>query len=199
MFRDLITLPLRVAASSTRVGMHVAVDTLAVGVTIAYRLVELTVPRPKQVATSGSVWSVEVVSIPVQSPPAEPAADEQAAPVESFADAGAQNGAEESVADADAQDAAEESFADADAQDAAEESVADADARDAAASSVQVEEPWKGYGGMNAHDVIHRLTVASTEEAAAAELYERSHGTRKTVLAAAERRLRQPAGAGSPS
>ncbi|HEX5899082.1 MAG TPA: hypothetical protein VFY32_06750 [Solirubrobacteraceae bacterium] len=184
MFRDLITLPLRVAASSTRVGMHVAVDALAVGVTIAYRLVELTVPRPKQVATSGSVWSVEVVSIPVQSPPAEPAADEQAAPVESFADAAAQNGAEESVADADAQDGAEESVA---------------DAQDAAASSVHVEEPWKGYGGMNAHDVIHRLTVASTEEAAAAELYERSHGTRKTVLAAAERRLRQPAGAGSPS
>lgn len=175
MFRDLITLPLRVAASTIRVGMHVAVDALAVGVTIADGLVELTVPRPKQVATSGSVWSVEVVSIPAQSPPAEP-------------DAGAQDAAEESFADADAQDAAEESFADA-----------DAGAQDGAASSVHVEEPWKGYGGMNAHDVIHRLTVVGTEEAAAVELYERSHGTRKTVLAAAERRLRQPAGAGSPS
>jgi hypothetical protein len=142
-------------------------------VTIADRLIELTVPRPKQVATPGSVWSVEVVSIPAQTPPAEPADDEQAAPVESFADAGAQDGAGGSFADAGAQDGA--------------------------ASSAHVEEPWTGYGGMNAHDVIHRLAVASTEEAAVVELYERSHGTRKTVLAAAERRLRQPAGAGSPS
>ena len=52
---------------------------------------------------------------------------------------------------------------------------------------------------MNAHDVIHRLAVAGTEEAAVVERYERSHGTRATVLAAAERRLRRPAGAGSPS
>jgi hypothetical protein len=163
MLRNLITLPLRVAAFTTRVGVLVAVDALATGMTVADRLIELAVPRPKQVATPRSVWSVEVVSIPSQTPPAEPAepaADEQAAPVESSADTGTQDGA---------------------------------------ASSVEVDEPWEGYGGMNAHDVIHRLAASTTEEAVMVERYERSHGERKTVLAAAERRLRQPAGAGSPS
>jgi hypothetical protein len=52
---------------------------------------------------------------------------------------------------------------------------------------------------MNAHEVIHRLSGASPEEAAVVELYERQHGTRKTVLAAAERRLRRPVLAGSAS
>jgi hypothetical protein len=55
MLRDLIALALRVAAFTTRVGMHVAVDALAAGVNIADRLIELTVPRPKHVATPGSV------------------------------------------------------------------------------------------------------------------------------------------------
>jgi hypothetical protein len=133
MFLDLITLPLRVAALTTRVGVHVAVDALA---TVADRL---AVPRPEPLATRRSVWGVEFVSVPAQTPPAEP-------------DAGAQDGA---------------------------------------ATSVHVDEPWDGYGGMNAHDVIHRLTAASAEEAVAVELYERSHGKRKTVLAAADRRLRR--------
>jgi hypothetical protein len=180
MLRDLITLPLRVAAFTTRVNVHIAVEALAAGVIVADRLIELAVPREEQLATRRSAWSVGVASAPAQTPPAEPsaepaepAADEQAAPVESSADA--------------------------DAQDGAWESFADAGAQDGAASSVPVDEPWEGYEGTNAHDVIHRLAAASAEEAAVVESYERSHGKRKTVLAAAERRQRQPAGAGSPS
>jgi hypothetical protein len=61
------------------------------------------------------------------------------------------------------------------------------------------DEPWDGYARMNAHAVIHRLSGTSAEGAAAVERYERCHGNRKTVLAAAERRLSRPAAAGSPS
>jgi hypothetical protein len=52
---------------------------------------------------------------------------------------------------------------------------------------------------MNARTVVHRLTEVTDEEVAAAESYERTHAERKTVLPPAERRLHQPATAGSAS
>jgi hypothetical protein len=139
MVRDLITQPLRVAALTTRVGVHVAIGAL----TVTERLVELAARGPVPYATRRSFWSVEVRIVPAQDPPAEPPAER------------------------------------------------------AADERVVPSEPWKGYAHMNAHDVIHRLSGASAEEASVVECYERNHGRRKTVLTAAERHLSPPARAAS--
>jgi hypothetical protein len=64
-------------------------------------------------------------------------------------------------------------------------------AEDGAGAAVQVDEPWQGYDDMNANAVIKRLPEANAAELALAELYERAHKRRKTVLAAAERRRQQ--------
>lgn len=62
-------------------------------------------------------------------------------------------------------------------------------AEDGAGATVEVDEPWPGYTDMNANAVIARLREASAAELALVELYEPAHKGRKTVLAAAERRL----------
>jgi hypothetical protein len=176
MVRELITLPLRVAASTTRFGVHVAFDALAAGFIVTERLISLALPEPEPpAATPSSSWSVEVLAVPAETPPAQAAAAEPAAePASAEPDAGAES-------------------------DVLVESFADAGAEDGAGATVEIDEPWEGYAHMNAHDVIQHLTGASAEEAAVVELYEHEHGKRKTVLAAAERRLHQPVLAGSPS
>jgi len=186
MVRELITLPLRVAAFTTRLGARVAFDALAAGVTVTGRLIELALPESERAAaTPSSSWSVQVLAVPAEAEPAE-AAPAEPAPAEPAA-------AEPESPDTPAPEpvAAEPAVL--------VESFADAGAEDGAGATVEVHEPWEGYADMNAHEVIHRLSGASPEEAAVVELYERQHGTRKTVLAAAERRLRRPVLAGSAS
>ena len=68
---------------------------------------------------------------------------------------------------------------------------ADPGAEDGAGAAVEVDEPWPGYADMNANTVIARLREASAAELALVELYEPAHKGRKTVLTAAERRLRE--------
>jgi hypothetical protein len=193
MVRELITLPLRVAASTIRFGAQVTLDALAVGLTVTERLLERALPEPEPpAATRRSSWSVQLLAVPAAAAPAE-------SPAEAAPAAAAESPAEAAPA------AAAESPAEAAPEPVAAEpavlvgSFADAGAEDGAGASVEVDEPWEGYAQMNAHEVIHRLTGASADEAAVVELYERSHGKRKTVLAAAERRLRRPVLAGTPS
>jgi hypothetical protein len=176
MVRELITLPLRVAASTTRFGVHVAFDVLAAGFIVTERLISLALPEPESpAATPSSSWSVEVLAVPAETPPPQAAAAKPAAgPASAEPDAGAE-------------------------ADVLVESFADAGAEDGAGANVEIDEPWDGYAHMTAHEVIHHLTDASAEEAAVVELYEHKHGKRKSVLAAAERRLRQRVAAGSPS
>lgn len=69
------------------------------------------------------------------------------------------------------------------------EEVADPGAEDGAGAQVRVAEPWDGYGGLRAADVIGRLGQASAEELAAIELYELYARKRRTVIAAAQREL----------
>ncbi|HKP91719.1 MAG TPA: hypothetical protein VJT75_17260, partial [Thermoleophilaceae bacterium] len=66
---------------------------------------------------------------------------------------------------------------------------ADPGAEDGAGAEVSVAEPWSGYGSMKAPEVIARLEQAASAEVAVARLYEQSNRRRKTVLAAADRRL----------
>ena len=63
-------------------------------------------------------------------------------------------------------------------------------AEDGAGAELHVEPPWDGYERMSAADVRDRLAAASAAEAAAVELYESTHKSRRSVLDAAERMLR---------
>jgi hypothetical protein len=58
-------------------------------------------------------------------------------------------------------------------------------------AQLRIIEPWSGYGKMKAADIIARLASASREEIAAIELYELSGRNRKSVVAAAQRALKQ--------
>jgi hypothetical protein len=67
---------------------------------------------------------------------------------------------------------------------------ADPGAEDGAGAQITVAEPWQGYDRLGARDVIDRLSTAPPAVLAAVELYEAGKRRRKTVLEAAERRLR---------
>jgi hypothetical protein len=69
---------------------------------------------------------------------------------------------------------------------------AEAGAEDGAGAAITVQEPWKGYGQLNARDVVARLTAASTAELAAVQLYEGTHRKRQSVTAAVQRELAKP-------
>jgi hypothetical protein len=66
---------------------------------------------------------------------------------------------------------------------------ADPGAADGAGASINVEAPWPGYDGMRAQDVIDHAAAVDAAQLAVAELYERAHKNRTTVLAALERQL----------
>jgi diacylglycerol O-acyltransferase len=69
-------------------------------------------------------------------------------------------------------------------------------AEEGAGPQVHVSEPWPGYDGMTAPDLIARFDEASEEALGVVRLYEGSHRRRRDVLEAAERAL---ARRGAPS
>lgn len=68
-------------------------------------------------------------------------------------------------------------------------SSSDEGAQDGAGASLHIGEPWNGYKGMTAPDVVDRLAVADSATLAAVQLYESANRDRKTVLAAVDERL----------
>lgn len=66
---------------------------------------------------------------------------------------------------------------------------ADREIADGIHTDLRVQEPWDGYAGQTAADVIARLEGASAAQIAVVQLYESTHRSRKTVLEAAQRRL----------
>jgi hypothetical protein len=68
--------------------------------------------------------------------------------------------------------------------------VAEQGAEDGAGPELHVTEPWEGYDRMAAVEVCDRLAAATTELAAAVELYESTRKARRSVLDAAERTLK---------
>ena len=70
------------------------------------------------------------------------------------------------------------------------EELAEPGAEDGAGAEVHVVEPWEGYAGMNAREIVSRLAGASPAELAAIQLYESSHRKRQTILNAVQRELR---------
>ena len=72
------------------------------------------------------------------------------------------------------------------------EELADPGAEDGAGAEVRVVgEPWPGYRHLKARDVIARLPSATREELAAIALFEAAGANRKSVVAAAQRALKQ--------
>jgi hypothetical protein len=63
-------------------------------------------------------------------------------------------------------------------------------AEDGAGAELTVEPPWDGYDRMTAADIRGRLSAATAAEAAAVELYESTHKSRRSVMDAAARALR---------
>ena len=63
-------------------------------------------------------------------------------------------------------------------------------AEDGAGPELHIEEPWDGYDEMTAADIRDRLAAVSPTEAAAVELYESTHKSRRTVIDAAARALK---------
>jgi hypothetical protein len=68
---------------------------------------------------------------------------------------------------------------------------ADPGAEDGPGPTIEVEPPWDGYGVMHADDVAARIAAADEAELFVLELYERAHKNRRTVIEAAEGRLRE--------
>jgi hypothetical protein len=64
-------------------------------------------------------------------------------------------------------------------------------AENGAGPELHVAPPWEGYATMTAADIRDRLSAATPVEAAAVELYEATHKSRKSVMEAAERALRR--------
>jgi len=70
------------------------------------------------------------------------------------------------------------------------EEFADPGAEEGAGPEISIGEPWPSYASMNATEVIARLEEADPAAVAVARLYEQANRGRKTVLAAADRRLK---------
>ena len=69
--------------------------------------------------------------------------------------------------------------------------VAEPGAEDGAGAQVRIAEPWEGYRRMTSADIIDHLASASREELATVELYEMAGRRRTSVVAAAQRALKQ--------
>ena len=65
-------------------------------------------------------------------------------------------------------------------------------AQEGAGAEISVQEPWDGYGRMNAQEIIARLASCTPAELATVALFEGMHRNRPTVIAAAERELAKP-------
>jgi hypothetical protein len=68
--------------------------------------------------------------------------------------------------------------------------VAEEGAEDGAGPELNVEEPWDSYDEMTAPEIRDRLAAADPVLAAAVNLYETTHKSRRTVIEAAERALK---------
>ena len=71
---------------------------------------------------------------------------------------------------------------------------ADPGAVNGAGAQIRVAEPWPGYAGMTARQVMARLASAGSTELLAVRMFESSHRGRGSVLSAIEDKLR-----GTPS
>ena len=209
MVFDLITLPLRIAASATRLGFHVTERAVGAVLQAADRLVGVAQEPPGLAASapaksrSDVSWTVVVATpalpgsvsdtargSPEDETPSQPQAvtpqpqDTSPQPPERTPAPEPEPGPPAARAHV----SEEPQFVEAFAEPGAEEG---------AGASVRVQEPWKGYGKMTASQIIARLDGGTREELADVALYEGLHRRRRTVLTRARRQLQRATAAAS--
>jgi hypothetical protein len=180
MVREMITLPLRVGVSATR--LCVGVTTRAAG--LAFRIARLTItsapPEPRPAAAdAGPSSSTVAFDVIVASSPSGPEAPPPEAPPRRAVAAEPEFGPTRAIPPMHVSEGLQ--FVEAFAEPGAEEG---------AGAAVHVRQPWKGHAQMTADEVLVHLADASPEELAAVTLYEGAHRGRETVLAGARRQLR---------
>jgi hypothetical protein len=217
MCRELITLPLRIAACATRLGVRVTEQAAGMALGVTKRLIEAVGPGESPdaaaggggasgsvrvgvvIASSPSISEMTVDRSSVQDVPDAAWRAEPRTPPTSAQVPAAKVDSTARMSPSPTAPSAPEVVAFAPPHVSEElqfvEAFAEPGAEEGAGAEVHVREPWNGYARMNANAVTARLTGASREEIAAVILYERVHRHRQTVLAAAERQLRRsPAG-----
>jgi hypothetical protein len=212
MCLEMIRLPLRIAASATRLGVRLTEQAAGVALGVTRRLIEAAGPGepPGPAAGGGGESGGLRVDVVIASSPStsETASDRPSAQDATDAARGPEARTPPTRPQAPAAEASSSaptslsSPAPATRPPAASpprrvseevqfvEAFAEPGAEEGAGAEVHVREPWNGYARMTANEVIARLAEASREEVAAVMLYERAHRRRQTVLAAAERQLR---------
>jgi hypothetical protein len=194
MFREMITLPIRVAACATHLGVRVTARAGAVAFGLTRRLIAGSVPTDSHgtaanARESSSTFGLGVV-IASAPPPPEAAPAAAPAPARVAPEANPTAPSETQAAPAPEAGAAPE-IPSAHVSEGLHfvEAFAEPGAEEGAGAEVHVKEPWRGYSPMTANQVIVRLADASPEELAAVVLYEGIHRRRKTVLEQARRLL----------
>jgi hypothetical protein len=203
MIRDLITLPLRIGWGATRTGLHLTEQTLTVALGATRWLVRTTAAAeaaraPDEAPRNGrrqpDTVQVDVLVVePRMESSEQPASRAQAPTTEALHEAPRAHAQTTEASRAEPMPGA--ASAHVSEQDEFVESFAEPGAEEGAGAAVHIAEPWKAYRQMSADEVIACLDGASSEELAAVTLYERQHRARRTVLDAAERRLRRASSA----
>lgn len=196
MVGELITLPVRVGVRATRLWLRAAEETVSLAAGLTGRLMgrESHTPDPSagpQSASAGSNGrttpepSFERRETSDTVDATRPSASQPAAPI-SAAPSALDTPAEPEPIHVSEEPELVEEFAEPGAE-------------DGAGAEIHIEEPWDGYGEMNAKQIVARLSSATAAEMAAVQLYESSHRRRQTILNAAQRELRSANGGSSGS
>jgi hypothetical protein len=199
MVGELITLPVRVGVRATRLWLRAAEETVSIATNLTGRLIgrpsagggPTAEPRPSDPRSNGAGAhdapaerrpSSGTVDAPSPAPPAnQPTTPPSTAPPSR----------PEPRAEPEPPHVSEEPEL--------VEEFAEPGAEDGAGAEIRVDEPWDGYGEMNAKQIVTRLGSATPAEMAAVQLYEGTHRRRQTVLNAAQRELRNANGGSSGS
>jgi hypothetical protein len=202
MVGELIMLPLRVGVRATQLWLRAAEETANVAVNAAGRLIGLAASRGSDGRSSGA-WTApasepneadEVDSRDQDSPELSVLQREAPSPMRSPAPA---SPPVSSPVTREAVDQPEPAHVSEEPE--LVEEFAEPGVEDGAGPEIHVEEPWEGYGRMNAKQVIARLNSATPAALAAVQLYENRHRRRQTILNAVQRELRSANGSGSRS
>ncbi|HLY47587.1 MAG TPA: hypothetical protein VKR21_00190 [Solirubrobacteraceae bacterium] len=208
MVGELILLPLRVGVRATRLWLRVAEETAAVAASATGRVIGLAASRGSEGHSTAGWPSQTRDDVAAERPPQSPRGNGSA----SSQEASVGTIEREAPATRDRWVAPPppapplgarhvpppEPVHVSDEPELVEE-VAEPGAEDGAGAQIRIDEPWDGYGQMNAKQIIARLNAATPAALAAVQLYESSHRRRQTILNAVQRELRSPNGNSSPN
>jgi hypothetical protein len=168
--QSLVTLPLRIAVEGVTTAFRL-------GTAVADRVVSLVIPGG---ADSGAFTDEAVGPVQNEAAPQAPPAPE--APPPAPTDARPEPPPPPPAEEPEPAVVSEEPVLVAES--------ADPGAADGAGPEIDVAEPWPGYRSARADEIVARISEASAAEVAVVQLHENLHRRRRSVLQAAERRLK---------